>query len=173
MSKSLGNYIGIAEPAKEIFGKLMRISDELMWRYIELLSFEPIGKIEIKKKAIRDGSNPRDVKFEFAKEIVERFHGPNAAQNAAREFIARFREGALPDDMPDIEVPAPAAGLALTQVLKQAGLVPSASEANRVIEQGGVRIDGDRISERSLVMVKGKSYVVQVGKRKAARITIT
>jgi tyrosyl-tRNA synthetase len=172
MSKSLGNYIGISEPAQEIFGKVMRISDELMWRYLELLSFEPMERIAVKKRAVQEGSNPRDVKFDFAKEIVERFHGPNAAQNAAREFIARFRDGALPDDMPEITLHVPAGGLAVTQILKQAGLVPSATEGNRVVEQGGVRVDGDRVAERTLVLAKGKTYVVQVGKRKAARITL-
>jgi len=172
MSKSLGNYIGIAEPAAEIFGKLMRISDELMWRYVELLSFEPAGTIEAKKKAVREGSNPRDVKFDFASEIVGRFHGRSAAQLAAQEFISRFRDGVLPEDMPDIRLQAPAAGLALTQILKQAGLVPSVSEANRMIEQGGVKVDGDKVSERSLVLAKGKTCVVQVGKRKVARVTI-
>ncbi|MBC7803195.1 MAG: tyrosine--tRNA ligase, partial [Candidatus Parcubacteria bacterium] len=172
MSKSLGNYIGIAEPAQEIFGKVMRVSDELMWRYLELLSFEPMEKIREKKKATEQGANPREVKFALAGEIVERFHGRVAAQAAAAEFNARFRDGALPEDMPEITLHVPAPGLALTQLLKQAALVPSASEANRVIEQGGVRVDGGRVSERTLVLAKGKAYVVQVGKRKAARITL-
>jgi len=172
MSKSLGNYIGIAEPAQEIFGKLMRISDELMWRYMELLSFEDIKNIEARKRAVLAGANPRDVKLDFAQEIVGRFHGRNAAQLAAKEFISRFRDGVLPEDMPDITLQAPAAGLALTQILKQAGLVPSVSEANRMIEQGGVKVDGDKVSERSLVLAKGKTCVVQVGKRKVARVTI-
>ena len=172
MSKSLGNYIGIAEPAKEIFGKLMRVSDKLMWRYMELLSFEDLRIIEAKKKAVLEGSNPRDVKFGFAQEIVERFHGRNAAQLAAKEFIARFRDGALPEDMPEITLHVPAAGLAITQLLKQADLVPSVSEANRMIEQGGVKLDGDKVSERSLVLPKGRTCVVQVGKRKVARITL-
>jgi tyrosyl-tRNA synthetase len=172
MSKSLGNYIGIAEPAAEIFGKLMRISDELMWRYLELLSFEPMEKIRASKKAVEGGANPREVKFAFAREIAARFHGKAAADAAADGFNARFRDGALPEDMPEISLPAPAAGLPITQLLKQAGLVPSASEANRVIEQGGVKVDGDRVSERTLVLAKGKAYVVQVGKRKVARITL-
>jgi tyrosyl-tRNA synthetase len=172
MSKSLGNYIGIAEPAQEIFGKLMRISDELMWRYMELLSFEDMAKIRAKKKAVSAGSNPRDVKIDFAREIVERFHGRNVAQLAAKDFVSRFRDGVLPEDMPEISLPAPASGLAITQLLKQAGLVPSVSEANRMIEQGGVKVDGDRVSERSLVLAKGKTCVVQVGKRKVARVTI-
>ncbi len=173
MSKSLGNYVGIAEPPQEIFGKLMSISDELMWRYIELLSFEDIGRIRAKKKAVAGGSNPRDVKFDFAQEIVERFHGRNAAQLAGKEFIARFREGRLPENLPELSLTAPAGGLAITQLLKQADLAPSVSEANRLIEQGGVKIDGDRVADRSLKLAKGSSVVVQIGKRKAARIRIT
>ncbi len=173
MSKSLGNYIGIAEPAQEIFGKLMRISDELMWRYMELLSFEPMEKILARKKSVEQGANPRDVKFDFAKEIVERFHGPAAAGNAGREFNARFREGALPEDMPEFVFKAPEAGLAITQTLKLAGFVPSVSEAQRLIEQGGVRIDGERATDRGLKFSSGTSFVLQAGKRKAARIKIS
>jgi tyrosyl-tRNA synthetase len=171
MSKSVGNYIGITEPPQEMLGKLMRISDELMWRYIELLSFEPIGKVKARKKAVKEGLNPRDVKFEFAQEIVERFHGRNAAQLAAKNFIARFREGALPEDMPEVTLKA-GDGLVITQLLKQAGLAPSTSEANRVIEQGGVKIDGEKVSDRALKLAKGKSFVIQVGKRKVARVTL-
>jgi tyrosyl-tRNA synthetase len=173
MSKSLGNYIGIAEPAQEIFGKLMRISDELMWRYMELLSFEPMEKILAQKKAVGEGANPRDVKFEFAKEIAARFHGAAAAENAAREFNARFREGALPEDMPELVFKAPEAGLGITQTLKLAGFVPSVSEAQRLIEQGGVRIDGERATDRALKFARGASFVLQAGKRKAARIKIS
>jgi tyrosyl-tRNA synthetase len=172
MSKSLGNYIGIAEPAQEIFGKLMRISDQLMWRYMELLSFEDMEKIRARKKAVEGGSNPRDVKFDFAQEIVERFHGRNAAQLAAKEFIARFRDGALPEDMPEISLPSPATGLSIAQVLKRSNLAPSSTEANRLIEQGGVKVDGDRVADRALQLSKGKAYVVQVGKRKVARVTL-
>jgi len=172
MSKSLGNYVGIAEPPQEIFGKLMSISDELMWRYLDLLSFEPMERIRASKKAVQAGSNPRDVKIGLAKEIVERFHGQLAAQNAAAEFVARFRDGALPENMPEMTLRAPPAGLPVTQLLKQANLAPSVSEANRLIEQGGVRIDGERVAERSLTLPRGKAYVVQVGKRKVARITI-
>ena len=168
MSKSLGNYIGIAEAPQEIFGKLMRISDELMWKYMDLLSFESAEKISARKKAVTEGANPRDVKFDFAKEIAERFHGRGAAEKAAEEFNARFREGALPAEIPELTLPA----VALPQLLKQAGLVPSASEANRVIEQGGVRIDGEKVSDRGLRLAKGKSFVIQVGKRKVARVTL-
>ncbi len=173
MSKSLGNYIGIAEPAQEIFGKLMRISDDLMWRYMELLSFEPMEKILAKKKAVEGGANPRDVKFDFAKEIAGRFHGAAAAERAANEFNARFREGALPEDMPEFDFKAPEAGLAITQALKLAGFVPSVSEAQRLIEQGGVRIDGERATDRGLKFPSGSAFVLQAGKRKAARIKIS
>jgi tyrosyl-tRNA synthetase len=168
MSKSLGNYIGIAEPAQEIFGKLMRISDELMWRYMNLLSFQATKAIEKKKQEVAGGANPRDVKFEFAKEIVERFHSKAAAEKAASDFNARFREGTLPDEIPELTL----SEAALPQLLKQAGLAPSASEANRVIEQGGVKIDGDKVSDRGLKLARGRSYVIQVGKRKVARVTL-
>ena len=171
MSKSLGNYIGITEPAQEIFGKLMRISDELMWKYIDLLSFEPLEKIKAKRKAVAEGSNPRDVKFDFAKEIVERFHGAKDADKAAQEFNSRFRDGVLPGELPQYAFVAPMEGMVSTQVLRQANLANSSTEAIRLIEQGGVRINGERISDRSLMLVKGE-YVVQVGKRKAAKITI-
>jgi tyrosyl-tRNA synthetase len=173
MSKSLGNYIGIAEPAQEIFGKLMRISDDLMWRYIDLLSFEDMAKIKAKKKAVEGGANPRDVKFDFALEIVERFHGRNAAQLAAKNFIARFREGQLPEDLPEIVLNAPVNSISIAQILKQVGFVPSASEANRLIEQGGVRVDGEKIEDRALKFKPGASFVLQAGKRKAARIKVT
>jgi len=172
MSKSLGNYIGITEPPQEIFGKLMRISDELMWRYLELLSFQDMAKIGARKKAVESGANPRDVKFEFAQEIVERFHGRAAALKAGEEFNARFREGALPEDMEEVKLHYPVQGLPIAQLLKQLNLVPSTTEANRLIEQGGVKVNGDRVSDRALKLAKGETYVVQVGKRKFARITL-
>jgi tyrosyl-tRNA synthetase len=168
MSKSLGNYVGIAEAPQEIFGKLMRISDELMWRYMELLSFEDMAGIRAKKKAVDAGANPRDVKFGFAGEIVARFHGKAAAEKAAGDFNARFREGALPEEMPEMTL----SETSLPQLLKQAGLVPSASEANRVIEQGGVKIDGEKVSDRAVKLAKGKTFVIQVGKRKVAKVTL-
>ncbi len=171
MSKSLGNYIGITEPPQEIFGKLMRISDELMWKYLHLLSFEPTARIEARKKAVKEGANPRDVKFDFAKEIVARFHGKSAAEAAAQEFNSRFRDGALPGDIPEVNLKAPA-GLTTTQILRLSGLAQSSSEANRLIAQGGVRIDGERISDRTRVFATG-SYVAQVGKLKIYRINIS
>jgi tyrosyl-tRNA synthetase len=171
MSKSLGNYVGITEPPGEIFGKLMSISDTLMWRYIELLSFEPIEVVHRWRAEVEGGRNPRDVKVAFAKEIVERFHGKPAAEKAEADFDARFREGALPEDMPEVTVQAGPDGVAIPQVLKQAGLTPSTSEALRMIDQGGVRIDGERASDKALKLAAG-TYVLQVGKRKFARVTL-
>jgi len=172
MSKSLGNYVGIAEPPGEIFGKLMSISDELMWRYMELLSFQDMEVLRLKREAVANGANPRDVKFDFATEIVKRFHGQLAARNAAMEFIARFRDGQLPENMPEVTLHTQGDGLAVVQVLKRAGLVPSVSEAQRVIDQGGVRLNGERLSDRSLRIARGETVVAQVGKRKFARIRI-
>ncbi len=173
MSKSLGNYIGIAEPAPEIFGKLMRISDELMWRYMELLSFRDMKSILATKAEVAGGANPREAKFEFAKEIVERFHGKAAAEAAGQDFNARFRDRALPTDIPEQSLKAPPGGLVSTQVLKLAGLVSSASEADRLITQGGVKINGERLSDRKMMFAAGETYLVQVGKLKISRIKIT
>jgi len=170
MSKSLGNYIGIAEPAQEIFGKLMRISDELMWRYMELLSFHDMKQIQAKKAAVDGGANPRDVKFAFAGEIVERFHGKAAAETAAEDFNARFRDRALPSDIPEQSLKGP---MISTQVLKQAGLVSSSSEAERLIAQGGVKVNGERLADRKMMFAAGETYLVQVGKLKIARIKFT
>jgi tyrosyl-tRNA synthetase len=166
MSKSLGNYVGIAEPPQEIFGKLMSISDELMWRYIDLLSFEPLEKIRT-----WESEHPRDVKARFAKEIVARFHSVDAARQAEEDFEKRHRHGETPEEMPEVALQAGADGLAIAQVLKQAGLAPSATEAQRMIEQGGVKIDGDKVSDRTLKLGRG-TVVIQVGKRKFARVRI-
>jgi tyrosyl-tRNA synthetase len=168
MSKSLGNYIGIAEPPQEIFGKLMSISDELMWRYIELLSFESSAAIRRWRDEVEGGKNPKTVKVLFAKEIVARFHSKDAAQRAEEEFEARFRHGELPGDIPERTV----AETHILKVLKEAGLVPSANEAARMVEQGGVRINGEKVSDRNLQLKGGETFVIQVGKRKAARVTI-
>jgi tyrosyl-tRNA synthetase len=172
MSKSLGNYIGIAEPAQEMFGKLMSISDPLMWRYVELLSFESADTTRKWKEEVAAGLNPRDIKARFAKEIVARFHGKKAADAAEAEFEQRFRHGVLPHDMPEVKVPSTTA-TSFAQLLKLAGLVDSTSEANRLIEQGGVKVDGERLSDRGLKVERGKSYVIQVGKRKFARVHVT
>jgi tyrosyl-tRNA synthetase len=166
MSKSLGNYIGIAEPAKEIFGKLMRISDELMWRYIELLSFESLETVRSWKKEVEGGRNPREIKVLFAKEIVARFHSKIAADREEQEF------GKAPEEMQEVKLAYPAAGLSIAQLLKQSDMVASTTEAIRLIEQGGVTVDGERLSDRALKLEKGKTYVIQVGKRKFRRITL-
>ena len=172
MSKSLGNTVGINEPPGEIFGKLMSVSDELMWRYIELLSFESLAAIGKWKQEVAGGRNPRDIKVAFAKEIVARFHGNAAASAALAGFEARFKRDEIPADMPEARLKADAGGLGIAQALKQAGLTASTSEALRMIEQGGVRLNGEKVSDRSLKLASGK-YVVQVGKRKFARVTVT
>src|SRR3954469_2482305 len=172
MSKSLGNYVGIAEAPQEIFGKLMSISDALMWRYIELLSFEPLSTVRQWKREIEGGANPRDVKVRLGKEIVARFHGAAAAESAQAEFDQRFRHGVLPQNMPEVTVHSPAEGLAITQLLKVAQLTASTSEAARAIEQGGVKIDGERVTDRGLRVLPGKTLTVQVGKRKFARVRV-
>jgi tyrosyl-tRNA synthetase len=168
MSKSLGNYIGIAEPPQEIFGKLMSISDDLMWRYFNLLSFLTSGEIANLKQAVADGRNPRDIKVILAQELVERFHSKRDARQALEDFQARFQRGALPEEMLEISV----AAASIPQVLKQAGLVSSTSEALRLIEGGGVRIDGDKISDKTLALKAGITVVMQVGKRKFARVSM-
>jgi len=173
MSKSLGNYVGIAEPPQEIFGKLMSISDELMWRYIALLSFESQSKIEGWKDQTAKGGNPRDVKVLFAKEIVARFHSAAAAREAEEAFERRHRHGEAPADMPEVTLDGGAEGMPITQVLKQANLAPSATEAQRTIEQGGVKIDGERVADRGLRLKAGTNVVIQVGKRKFARVRLT
>ncbi len=172
MSKSLGNYIGINEPPQEIFGKLMSISDDLMWRYIQLLSFESLATIEGWKRQVVEGANPRDIKVGFAQEIVARFHGSAAAAEALAEFEARFQRGALPDDMPEITLPGVDGSLLLPQLLKQAGLVPSTSDAIRQIAGGGVKLDGERVTDKGVSVPVGATVVAQVGKRKFARVTI-
>ena len=171
MSKSLGNTIGITEPPQEMFGKLMSISDPLMWRYIELLSFESAETTRKWQHEVETGRNPREVKVRFAKEIVARFHGTKAADAAESEFEQRFRHGVLPESMPEVKVLI-AGAATMAQVLKLAGLVESTSEANRLIEQGGVKVDGERLSDRALKAQRGKSYVIQVGKRKFARVRV-
>ncbi len=172
MSKSLGNYVGINEPPQEIFGKLMSISDELMWRYIQLLSFESLGTIEGWKRQVAEGANPRNIKVGFAQEIVARFHGKAAAEQALAEFEARFQRGALPDEMPEISLPGVGGVLLVPQLLKQAGLVASTSDAIRQIAGGGVKLDGERVADKGVAVPVGATVVAQVGKRKFARVTI-
>ncbi|MDX9740382.1 MAG: tyrosine--tRNA ligase [Gammaproteobacteria bacterium] len=173
MSKSLGNYIGITDPPQEMFGKLMSVSDALMWRYFELLSFEPAATIAAWRHATEEeGLNPRDVKFRLALELVGRFHGKTAAEEAKAAFIARFRDGALPEDMPEIELTGTSASYPLAQLLRDAGLCVSTSDAFRQIAQRSVRVDGTRAEDRDLALPAGRDYVVQVGKRRFARVRI-
>jgi tyrosyl-tRNA synthetase len=172
MSKSLGNYIGITEDPDSMFGKLMSISDELMWRYYELLSFRPLSDIAMLRQQAATGRNPRDIKFELANEIVARFHDPSAAERAQRNFTARVSEKAVPQDLPLKVVPVDGAGVRLANLLKEAGLAGSTSEANRKIEEGAVRIDGARVSDRSLTLKAGAEHVLQVGAKRFARVRL-
>jgi tyrosyl-tRNA synthetase len=172
MSKSLGNYVGITDAPNDMFGKLMSVSDDLMWRYIELLSFEPTETLRLWQGEVREGRNPRDIKVAFAQEIITRFHSRRAAESALVDFETRFRQGGLPEDLPEVTVVAPEGGLAIALVLKLAGLTTSTSEALRMLDQGGVRIDGDKVSNRSLMLSSARGVVLQVGKRKYARVRI-
>ncbi len=172
MSKSLGNYIGITEPPDEMFGKVMSISDELMWRWFELLSFRPMSEIQAFRRQIEEGANPRDIKFLLAEEIVARFHDQAAAERARENFINRFRKGAMPDEMPEVTLAAPPEGLLIANALKEAGLVSSTSEGLRMLKQGAVRIDGERVEDRDLRLQPGTQVILQVGKRRFARATI-
>jgi tyrosyl-tRNA synthetase len=172
MSKSLGNYVGITDPPDEMFGKLMSISDELMWRYYELLSFLPVAAIARRRSEVAAGRNPRDAKFDLGVEIVDRFHGGGAGARARDEFIARFQKGALPESMPEVTLHAADGKLGLAQALKSAGLVASTSDAIRQIRQGAVRVNGERVEDSGLALAAGATHVVQVGKRRFARITV-
>ena len=173
MSKSYGNYIGITDPAGEMFGKVMSVSDDLMWRYFELLSFRPLADLDDLKTAVDEGRNPRDVKFELAMEIVARFHDPAAAEAAKADFISRFQKGAMPAEIEEVSVASDGDSLGIAHLLKEAGLVSSTSEAFRMIKQGAVRIDGERIEDRGLTIPSGTTHVFQVGKRKFAKVTLT
>ena len=173
MSKSLGNYIGITDAPNDMFGKVMSISDELMWRYFELLSFRPLSELQRFKMDVEQGANPRDLKFLLAEELIERFHSKAAATAAREDFIARFQKGVLPDDMPEILLTTESVGLPIANLLKEAGLVASTSEAYRMIQQGGVKIDGNKVEDRNVLIQKGGEHVVQVGKRKFAKVSLT
>jgi tyrosyl-tRNA synthetase len=173
MSKSLGNTIGITDAPGDMFGKLMSISDELMWRYLDLLSFTSSQQIARWREEVAQGRNPRDVKVALAREIVARFHDRAAAEEALRQFEAMFRQGEVPADIPQITLKAPSSGLPIAQLLKQAGLVASTSEALRLIAQGGVRVDGGKVTDKALALDAGAVVVVQVGKRKFARVSLT
>ena len=172
MSKSLGNYIGIAESPDSMFGKVMSISDELMWRYYELLSFRALQELATLRRAVAEGRNPRDVKLELASELVARFNGPAAAERAQREFIARVSERVVPSDLPVQVLQVEEGGLRLANVLKETGLATSTSEANRKIDEGAVRIDGSRVTDRNLKLAAGAEHVLQVGSRRFARIRL-
>lgn len=168
MSKSAHNYIGVSESPSEMFGKIMSISDTLMWSYYELLSFRPLAEIEQFKMDVESGTNPRDIKILLAKEIIARFHSEADADAAEQEFINRFQKGAMPDEMPEFEFDT---GIAITNLLKDAGLVGSTSDAMRMIKQGGAKQDGEKIEDTKYLPTAG-TYVYQVGKRKFARVTI-
>jgi tyrosyl-tRNA synthetase len=172
MSKSLGNYVGITEDPDSMFGKLMSISDELMWRYFELLSFRPLSDIVALREQAAAGRNPRDIKLELAREIVARFHDAPTAERAQRAFIARVSEKAVPQELPLKVVPVEGSGLRIANLLKEAGLAASTSEANRKIEEGAVRIDGTRVSDRGLTLQAGSEHVLQVGAKRFARVKL-
>ena len=172
MSKSLNNYIGIADAPDDMFGKIMSISDELMWRYFELLSFRSDEEIEGFRRQVEDGANPRDIKFLLGEELIARFHDPAAATRARESFVARFQKGAMPDEMPELEISAPEDGFRIANLLKEASLVSSTSEAMRMIKQGAVRVDGERVENSALACQRGESHVYQVGKRRFARVAL-
>ena len=172
MSKSLGNYIGITDAPDDMFGKIMSISDTLMWRYFELLSFRPMGEIQAFQKQVDEGANPRDIKFLLAQEIIARFHNEAAAVQAQENFIARFQKGAMPDEMPEKTLMLSEESLGIANLLRDAGLVQSTSEAMRMIKQNAVKIDGERISDRTLQCMAGETHIYQVGKRRFARVTL-
>ncbi|HMC13443.1 MAG TPA: tyrosine--tRNA ligase [Gallionellaceae bacterium] len=172
MSKSLGNYVGITESPQEMFGKLMSVSDELMWRYLELLSFESLVTIAKWHEEVKQGRNPRGIKVLLAQEMVTRFHTRKAAEEALTEFEARFKQGVLPENMPETAVTATDGSIAITHLLKQAGLVDSTSDAIRMIQQGAVKLDGERVEDKALQIKAGAVVVAQVGKRKFGRVTV-
>jgi tyrosyl-tRNA synthetase len=172
MSKSLGNYIGITDKPDDMFGKIMSISDELMWRYLELLSFQPMSLIKKWRKEVDEGANPRDVKVQLALEIVERFHNKEASEQALQGFVARYQRHEIPENLPEIVLNSTDGNLPIAHLLKQANLVTSTSEGIRMINQGAVKIDGEKISDPQLIIGAGKSYVFQVGKRRFAKVSI-
>lgn len=173
MSKSLGNYVGVDEAPDSMFGKLMSISDELMWNYFELLSFRPMSEIEQLKADVKAGKNPRDVKFELCLEIIERYHNKQAATEAHENFINRFQKGNLPENIEEVTVQADETGsIGISAAMREAGLVASNSEGNRMIQSGAVRIDQERIEDRSITLARGTSVIIQVGKRRIAQVTV-
>ena len=169
MSKSLGNYIGITDAPNDMFGKLMSVSDELMWRYFELLSFRPVSDIEGFEKQIADGANPRDIKFLLCEEIITRFHSKADAENAKADFIQRFQKNAIPDDMPEVKIDL-VDGMPIASLIKETGLCPSTSEAMRMVKQGAVKINGEKIEDSKQVILESQPFVLQVGKRKFVKV---
>ncbi|MGD8525078.1 MAG: tyrosine--tRNA ligase [Thioalkalispiraceae bacterium] len=172
MSKSLNNYIGISEAPDDMFGKIMSISDDLMWRYFELLSFRPLEEIEGFKKQIAQGTNPRDIKFLLGEEIVARFHSDADAIRARENFIARFQKGALPEDIPELSLDSVDGSLAIANLLKEAGLTQSTSESLRMLKQGAVKIDGEKVEDKGLLIASGDEHIFQVGKRRFAKVAV-
>jgi len=172
MSKSLNNYVGITDAPNDMFGKIMSISDDLMWRYYDLLSFKPLEEIAQLKEGVANGANPRDVKIALAREIIARFHSEDAAEAAYQDFVQRFQKNAIPDEMPEVSISLTDEGLGIANVLKEAGLVASTSDAMRMIKQGAVKIDGDKVEDSRLRLSEEGTRVYQVGKRKFARITL-
>ena len=170
MSKSLGNYIGITDAPNDMFGKVMSISDDLMWRYYDLLSFIPKNEIEVIKQTVEAGANPRDSKIDLAKELITRFHSEQDAEAAHQDFIQRFQKNVIPDEMPEFEYLLPSEGLMIANVLKDAGLVNSTSDAMRMIKQGAVKIDGEKVNNPKHQFTQPSQVVLQIGKRKFARI---
>jgi tyrosyl-tRNA synthetase len=172
MSKSLDNYIGIEDAPNDMFGKIMSVSDDLMWRYFELLSFRPMSEVEQFQRDVAAGANPRDIKFLLAAELISRFHDANAAEAAKQDFITRFSRGAMPDDMPEVTLSLEQGSIGIAALLKQAGLTSSTSESFRMIQQGAVKLDGEKVSDRHLDLQRGTVVVAQVGKRKFSRVTL-
>lgn len=172
MSKSLGNYIGVTEAPDEMFGKVMSISDEIMWHWYELISFKSIDEIKKLREGVASGMNPRDVKFLLGEEIVARFHSEEAAKKAHEHFVSQFQKGQLPEDMPEVEVVATVEGVSIVHVIRQAGLTDSNGEASRMIQQGGVRMDGEKIMDKNLLLLSGKTIILQVGKRRFAKVKL-
>ena len=172
MSKSLGNYIGVSEPPKEMFGKLMSISDVLMWRYFELLSFRPLTEIAALRREAEADANPRDIKMQLGVELVARFHGAGEGERAREQFIAQFSRGALPESIPEVVIGCADGSMPLVRVLKEAGLVSSGSEAGRMVEQRAVRVQQQRVEDRNLVLQSGERYLLQVGSRRFAWVDL-
>jgi tyrosyl-tRNA synthetase len=172
MSKSLGNYIGVNDAPSDMFGKLMSVSDTLMWRYFDLLSFRPLAEIAALRASVDEGANPRDIKMALAGEVVDRFHGTGAGERARIAFVAQFSQGALPDDIPEVRIAVPAQGMPIVRVLKEAGLVASNAEGGRMVDQRAVRLDRQRVEDRALALMPGGEHLLQVGTRRYARVRL-